>query len=136
MTGVAVQRCCGQRVWSRKTPLRVAEEVLFSTSFKYPPPQSAEGGRSIPPDFGFSVAVSLFPTEGRRDVVKDKRAARVTYYEGIKRAAVEQFKTTEEGLRKLQGLKPGQAEKLIADVHKRHEKLLKRIDQYIKDDRD
>jgi hypothetical protein len=88
------------------------------------------------PNLGFSFSVPLFSTARRRDVVKDKRAARIAYYEGIRRAALEQFKTTEEGLRKLEGLKPGQTEKLIADVHKRHEKILKRIDQYIKDDRD
>jgi hypothetical protein len=66
--------------------------------------------------------------------VTDKRTARIAYYEGIKQAALEHFKATEESLRKLKELKAGQAEKLIADLQKRHEKLLKRIDQHIKDE--
>lgn len=65
----------------------------------------------------------------------DKRAARVAYYQGIRDAALEQFRATEEGLRKLEGLKPSQIEKLVADVHKRHEKLLKRIDRYLKEEK-
>lgn len=65
--------------------------------------------------------------------MKDKRSARAAYYEGIKQAAVDQFKTTEESLRKLNGLDADQIEKLVADVHKRHEKLLKRMDRYIRE---
>lgn len=64
--------------------------------------------------------------------MKDKKSARAAYYDGIKQAAVDQFKITEENLRKLKGLRPDQVERLIADVHKRHEKLLKRIDRHIK----
>ena len=61
--------------------------------------------------------------------MNDTRTARVIYYEGIRLAAQDQFKITEDGIRKLEGLKPAQVEKLVADVHKRHEKLLKRIDR-------
>lgn len=63
--------------------------------------------------------------------MKDKRKARIAYYEGIRQAALEQFRVTEEGLRKLEGLKPTQIERIVADVHKRHQKLLKRIDEHL-----
>jgi hypothetical protein len=65
--------------------------------------------------------------------MEDKRAARLAYYEGIKQAALEQFKITEEGLRNLEGLQPAHIEKLVADLHKRHLKLLKRIDLQIEE---
>lgn len=65
--------------------------------------------------------------------MKDKRAARVAYYEGIRKAALDHFKTTEESLRRLEGLETAQIEKLVADIHKRHEKLLKRIDRDLKE---
>ncbi len=67
--------------------------------------------------------------------MNNKHAARVSYYEGIRRAAEEQFRATEDGLRKLEGLKPSQIEKLVADVHKRHEKLLNRIDRQLREAR-
>lgn len=63
--------------------------------------------------------------------MNDKRLARMAYYNGFRQAAVDQFKITEEKLRNLSGLKPDQVEHLVADVHKRHEKLLSRIDCYI-----
>jgi hypothetical protein len=65
----------------------------------------------------------------------DKRAARVAYYEGIRQAALEQFKATEDGLRRLEGVDVRKIEKVVADVHKRHEKLLKRIDRQIKEEK-
>lgn len=65
----------------------------------------------------------------------DKGTARVTFYEGIRQAAVDQFATTEENLRKLEGLKPPQIENLIADVHKRHEEMLRRIEHHIREER-
>lgn len=63
--------------------------------------------------------------------VVNKRSARLAYYEGMRNAAEEQFKLTEDGIRKLEGLSPTQIEKIVADLHKRHEKLLNRIDGYI-----
>jgi hypothetical protein len=65
----------------------------------------------------------------------DKRAARIGYYEGIRTAALEHFKITEEGLRKLKDMDASKVEKLVADVHKRHEKLLNRIDGLIKEEK-
>ena len=65
----------------------------------------------------------------------DKRAARIGYYEGIRQAALEHFDVTEKGLRKLKGMDASKIEKLVADVHKRHEKLLSRIDGLIKDEK-
>lgn len=67
--------------------------------------------------------------------MSNKHAARVSYYLGIRRAAEEQFRATEDGLRKLEGLKPSQVEKLVADVHKRREKLLNRIDRQLREAR-
>jgi len=64
----------------------------------------------------------------------DKRAARVADYEGIRQAALVQFKATEDGLRRLEGVDVRKIEKVVADVHKRHEKLLKRIDRQIKEE--
>jgi ferritin-like metal-binding protein YciE len=70
--------------------------------------------------------------------VKDKRTARLSYYEGIKQAASDHLKTTEEGLRKLEGVSPTKVETIVADLHKAHRKLLKRLDRQIKEatDRD
>ena len=65
----------------------------------------------------------------------EKSEARVAYYEAIRLAALEQFKATEEGLRQLEGLKASKIERLVASVHKRHTKLLKRLDQQIKDEK-
>jgi hypothetical protein len=53
------------------------------------------------------------------------------YYEGVREAMLEHVRTTEEGIRKLEGVEPAKIEKLVADVHKRHEKLLKRVDRQI-----
>ncbi len=65
----------------------------------------------------------------------DKRTARTTFYEGIRQAAANEFATTEENLRKLEGLKPPQIENLIADVRKRHEEMLRRIEHHIREER-
>jgi hypothetical protein len=65
----------------------------------------------------------------------NKRAARLTYYEGVRQATLDHIKTTEEGIRKLEGVKPAKIEKLIADLHEQHEKLLRRIDRHIKDEK-
>lgn len=67
-------------------------------------------------------------------IVKNKRDARVAYYEGVKRATLEHIKATEDGLRSLKDVRPEKIEKLIADVHKRHMKLLKLIDRHIKEE--
>ena len=64
----------------------------------------------------------------------DKRKARVAYDEGIRRAASEEFKVTEEGLRKLVGVEAQKIDKIVADIHMRHEKLLKRLDRRIKEE--
>jgi len=64
--------------------------------------------------------------------VNDKREARLKYYEGIRQATLDHIKATEDGLRKLEGVKPAKIEKLVADIHKQHERLLKRIDRRIK----
>ncbi len=68
--------------------------------------------------------------------MNSKREARLNYYEGVREATLEHIKATEEGLRKLEGLRPAAIEKLVADVHKRHEKLLRRIDRHIEQERD
>jgi hypothetical protein len=61
-----------------------------------------------------------------------KSAARLTYYEGIRKALLEHFEMTEQSLRKLTDVKPPQMEKLVADVQKQHRKLLDRIDRRIR----
>jgi hypothetical protein len=63
-----------------------------------------------------------------------KSAARLSYYEGVRKALLEHFEITEQGLRTLKDLKPSQIEKLIADVQKQHRKLLDRIDRRIRDE--
>ena len=65
--------------------------------------------------------------------MKNKREARVAYYEGIKQATLEHIRATEEGLRKLEDVPPNKTEGLVADVRKHHGKLLKRIDRHIKE---
>jgi hypothetical protein len=64
--------------------------------------------------------------------MNNKRAVRLKYYEGIRQATLDHIKATEDGVRKLEGVKPAKIEKLMADVHKKHEKLLERIDRLIK----
>lgn len=68
--------------------------------------------------------------------MSDKHHALRDYYEGIRKAAVEEFATTEERLRKLEGLSEKEIEKLIASVHKRHDKLIGRIDRRLGKDTD
>ena len=64
-----------------------------------------------------------------------KREARLRYYDGIRSAMLDHAKVTEEGLRKLEGIKPAKLEEMVAELHKEHEKLLKRIDRYIKQEK-
>jgi hypothetical protein len=64
--------------------------------------------------------------------VGNKREARLDYYKGVREATLEHIKATEEGIRKLKDVKPAKIEKVVADLHKRHEKLLKRIERRIK----
>ena len=66
--------------------------------------------------------------------MKNKRDARLAYYEGIKQATFEHIKATEASIRKLKDVPPEKIEKLVAAVHKRHMELLKRIDRHIKDE--
>lgn len=68
--------------------------------------------------------------------MNNKREARLQYYQGVRQATLDHIKKTEEGLRNLQGVKPEKIEKLVADLHKQHEKLLKRIDREIKQEKD
>jgi hypothetical protein len=63
-----------------------------------------------------------------------KTEARLAYYEGVRKALLEHFEITEQGLRNLKDLKPAQIEKLVADVQKQHRKLLNRIDRHIHDE--
>jgi hypothetical protein len=63
-----------------------------------------------------------------------KSAARLAYYEGVRKALLEHFEITEQGLRKLKVVKPSQIEKLVADIQKQHRKLLNRIDRQIHDE--
>ena len=65
--------------------------------------------------------------------MNNKRAALAAYYEGIRTAMLEHIKVTEEGLRRLEGVKPAKVEKMVADLHKHHEKLLRRIDRHIEE---
>jgi hypothetical protein len=67
--------------------------------------------------------------------MNNKREARLRYYEGVRNATLEHIKATEEGLRKLEGIKPAKIEALISDLRRRHEKLLKRIDRHIKEEK-
>lgn len=67
--------------------------------------------------------------------MNNKRDARLNYYEGIRQAMMEHIKTTEEGIRNLEGVKSSKIEKLVADIHKEHEKLLKRIDREIRQEK-
>lgn len=67
---------------------------------------------------------------------QNRRAARIEYYQGMRQAMLEHAETTEEKIRNLEALKPEKAEKLVADLRKTHEKLLKRIDNQIKQERE
>lgn len=53
------------------------------------------------------------------------------YCEGIKQAALTEFKETEDRARKLEGLSEKEIDKIVADVHIRHEKDRRRIDRHI-----
>lgn len=63
--------------------------------------------------------------------MKHIAAAPTAYYQAIMQAAEEQFELTEHKLRRLEGLKPAQIDKLVDVVHGRHEKLLKRIERQL-----
>jgi hypothetical protein len=63
--------------------------------------------------------------------MKRKSAAKLAYYEGVRKALLEHFEITEQGLRKLKDVKPAQ---IVAEVQKQHRKLLSRIDQRIHDE--
>lgn len=67
--------------------------------------------------------------------VLGKRAARLSYYEGVRRGMLEHVKATEDGLRNLVDVDPAKIEKLIADVHKRHKELLRQIDGRIREEK-
>jgi hypothetical protein len=64
----------------------------------------------------------------------NKRAMRLEYYEGVRQGMMEHIQVTENNLRNLEGVKPGKLEKLMADLHKTHEKLLERIDRHMKEE--
>lgn len=66
---------------------------------------------------------------------QNKRGARIEYYQGIRHAMLEHAESTEKKIRNLEGLRPGKADKLVADLQKTHEKLLKRIDNQIRQER-
>lgn len=63
-----------------------------------------------------------------------KKEARIAYYRGVKEALTEHMATTETGLRALPGLEEKELDKVVASVRKRHEKLLKEIDQHLAED--
>jgi DNA-binding PadR family transcriptional regulator len=63
-----------------------------------------------------------------------KSEARLAYYEGVRKALLEHFEITEQGLRKLKDVKLSQIEKLVTEVQKQHRKLLNRIDRRIQDE--
>ena len=65
----------------------------------------------------------------------NKRAARLEYYERVRQGMLEHIKVTEDNLRNLDGVKPAKIEKLVADLRKTHEKLLRRIDRRIKQEK-
>ena len=65
----------------------------------------------------------------------NKRAARLEYYGGVRQGMLEHIDLTEEKLRKLEGVQPAKIEKLVADLRKTHDKLLKRIDRHIKQEK-
>lgn len=67
--------------------------------------------------------------------MKNKREARLRYYEGIREARLEQINTTEESIRKLEEITAKKAEKLMAGLCKQHKQLLSRIDRRIKAER-
>ena len=52
---------------------------------------------------------------------------------GSEQAASEEFKATEEGLLKLQGVESRTIQGVVADIHKRHENLLERINRRIEE---
>jgi hypothetical protein len=63
--------------------------------------------------------------------MKSRQEARLTYYEGVRQGALDHFKATEEGPRKLEGVSPEKLDKLLADLRGKHKNLLKRIDRLI-----
>jgi recombinational DNA repair protein RecR len=67
--------------------------------------------------------------------MNNKREARSKYYQGLREAMVEHIKTTEQSLRKLPGIEPAKLEKITLDLQKQHEKLLKRIDRHIEENK-
>ncbi len=61
----------------------------------------------------------------------NKRDARLLYYRGVREAMAEHVQKTEDGLRALTAMEPGDAKRLISAVKKRHDKLLQKIDSKI-----
>lgn len=64
----------------------------------------------------------------------DERPTRLSRFEGARSATVEHFEATETGLRKLDGVKPVDLEKILAGVRKQRETLLDRIDVHIREE--
>ena len=75
------------------------------------------------------------PVRKAKQPPDNKRAARLEYYERVREGMLEHVKVTEDKLRKLEGVKPAKIEKLVADLRKTHEKLLRRIDRRIKQEK-
>jgi ferritin-like metal-binding protein YciE len=57
-----------------------------------------------------------------------KRAARISYYTGIRKAMLKHIDATEKSIRKLEGISDEEKAKILASVNKRHVKLVKQID--------
>ena len=62
-----------------------------------------------------------------------KSTARLACYEGVRKALLEHFEITKQGLRNPKGLKPAQMES-VAEVQEQHRKVLHRIDRRIHDE--
>jgi hypothetical protein len=62
------------------------------------------------------------------ETMSRKREARIAYYNGLKTSMARHIRATEKGIRSMEGVSETEMEKLLASVRKKHEKLLKRID--------
>jgi hypothetical protein len=126
---LVASRRVGQKLCNwRLINVALAYSTIFGSSFSASAVRRFSGGMKWGPSTSWNrpLAVEM--------IVKTKREARIAYYEGVKQATLDHIKVTEEGLRNLKDMSSEKIDKLVADIHKRHVKLLKRIDGYIKDE--
>jgi hypothetical protein len=64
--------------------------------------------------------------------VNGERDARLKFYEGVREATLEHLKATEDSLRRLEGVEPAKIAELISELNRLNQKMMDRIDRYIR----